>query len=189
MIPLHCGFCGKGPFPTQAGLNKHISQTSSCHHASQKEFGNYLTNAWRERARIPGSLSQDEVSTPPSGDPSVDVEGTQMLEDDINPFGAENDVHTPATQAVERVHDAQAPPSDIVFVEPFPEEAKAGAIWGKARPNFQVFCDKGLGNTDWSPFEDEEEWVLAEWMIQNIGQKQTDTFLKLPIVSEYSFQG
>ena len=33
------------------------------------------------------------------------------------------------------------------------------------------------------PFEDEDEWQLAKRLIQNIGQKQTDVFLKLPIVS------
>ena len=31
------------------------------------------------------------------------------------------------------------------------------------------------------PFEDEEEWQLAEWLIQNVSQRQMDNFLKLPI--------
>jgi hypothetical protein len=35
----------------------------------------------------------------------------------------------------------------------------------------------------WGPFKDEKEWWLAKWLITNIGQKQTDKFLKLPIVS------
>jgi hypothetical protein len=37
-------------------------------------------------------------------------------------------------------------------------------------------------SSHWGPFENEEEWGLAEWLIRNVGQKQTDTFLKLPIV-------
>ncbi|KAG1779091.1 hypothetical protein EV702DRAFT_1178629 [Suillus placidus] len=33
----------------------------------------------------------------------------------------------------------------------------------------------------WSPFEDTEEWDLAQWLIKNLGQTRTDEFLKLPI--------
>ncbi|KAG1861276.1 hypothetical protein F4604DRAFT_1882477 [Suillus subluteus] len=33
----------------------------------------------------------------------------------------------------------------------------------------------------WSPFEDAEEWDLAEWLVKNLGQTRTDEFLKLPI--------
>ncbi|KAG1872229.1 hypothetical protein F4604DRAFT_1881036 [Suillus subluteus] len=35
----------------------------------------------------------------------------------------------------------------------------------------------------WGPFKDEEEWQLAKWLIQNVGQNQTDKFLKLPIIT------
>jgi hypothetical protein len=28
-----------------------------------------------------------------------------------------------------------------------------------------------------------EEWSLAQWLVKNLGQTQTDEFLKLPIVS------
>jgi hypothetical protein len=159
MIPLHCGFCGKGPFPTQAGLNKHISQTKSCHRASQDDIRVYLTNARHERGHTPDSSTQDENPTPAYGNPSVEMEGMRTLDDDINVFGAEIDLDTPVVQRVERddddedhTRDTQAFASDIVFVEPFPEDAKAGAIWGKAKPNFQVLRDRGLGDTDWRPF-------------------------------------
>jgi hypothetical protein len=44
---------------------------------------------------------------------------------------------------------------------------------------------KENGTSKWGPFEDQEEWELAEWLSKNVGQKQTDAFLKLNIVSTY----
>ncbi|KAG2113682.1 hypothetical protein DEU56DRAFT_874333 [Suillus clintonianus] len=38
----------------------------------------------------------------------------------------------------------------------------------------------------WGPFDDEEEWELAKWLIQNVGQNQTDKFLKLPIIQNHA---
>jgi len=35
----------------------------------------------------------------------------------------------------------------------------------------------------WEPFESEEEWELASWLLKNVSQKSTDDYLKLPIVS------
>ena len=77
MAPLHCRFCGKGPFPTQAGLNKHVSQAKSCHRASQDEFGAYVENVWYERIPTPGSSTLDELSTAPSGGLFTDIEDVQ----------------------------------------------------------------------------------------------------------------
>lgn len=192
MAPLHCGFCGKGPFPTQAGLNKHVSQAKSCHRASQDEFGTYVENVWYERIPTPGPSTPDELSTTPSGSLFTDIEDTQGLDDNINIIGTGRDSYSPVGQTGEEVPDdehnahhthIQAPASDVVFVEPFPEDAMAGAIWGKATPKFQVLWEEHLdGASKWSPFKDEEEWVLAEWLIKNVGQKQTNAFLKLPIV-------
>lgn len=34
------------------------------------------------------------------------------------------------------------------------------------------------------PFADREEWGLAEWLIRNVNQQETDEFLRLPIVSQ-----
>ena len=41
------------------------------------------------------------------------------------------------------------------------------------------------GKNPWDPFVNKEEWDLTMWLIKNVGQKLTDEFLKLPIVSEF----
>ncbi|KAG0691485.1 hypothetical protein DFH29DRAFT_779952, partial [Suillus ampliporus] len=40
------------------------------------------------------------------------------------------------------------------------------------------------GEEPWAPFENAEEWSLAQWLVKNLGQTQTDEYLKLPIVNE-----
>jgi len=42
---------------------------------------------------------------------------------------------------------------------------------------------RAKGEDPWAPFEDKEEWGLAQWLMLNVGQNVTDKFLKLPIVS------
>lgn len=75
------------------------------------------------------------------------------------------------------------------YIEKFPEEYLAGATWGNCKPLYEYLDEKQKreGGSRWGPFKDEDEWQLAEWLIQNVGQKQTDLFLKLPIVSFISF--
>ena len=75
------------------------------------------------------------------------------------------------------------------YIEIFPEEYLAGAMWGNCKPLYEYLDEeqKREGCSRWSPFEDENEWRLADWLIRNVGQKQTDICLKLPIVSFFLF--
>ena len=75
-----------------------------------------------------------------------------------------------------------------VYIENYPEEYRAGASWGQCKSLFECLDEeqKKVGGSRWGPFEDKDEWQLAEWLIRNVGQKKTDTFLKLPIVSFFS---
>ncbi|KAG1811778.1 uncharacterized protein BJ212DRAFT_1483508 [Suillus subaureus] len=42
------------------------------------------------------------------------------------------------------------------------------------------------GEDPWLPFEDVEEWDLAQWLVKNLGQTWTNKFLKLPITQNRS---
>ncbi|KAG1883656.1 hypothetical protein F4604DRAFT_1878919 [Suillus subluteus] len=42
------------------------------------------------------------------------------------------------------------------------------------------------GKGMWGPFQDEDEWELAKWLIQNVDQNQTDKFLRLPIIKDWT---
>ena len=40
------------------------------------------------------------------------------------------------------------------------------------------------GDSKWAPFQDEDEWELAQYLMKNLGQMKIDEFLKLSSVSK-----
>ncbi|KAJ7288109.1 hypothetical protein C8J57DRAFT_1027371, partial [Mycena rebaudengoi] len=78
---------------------------------------------------------------------------------------------------VEEVED-----EDDCWAQNFPEAAQAGAAYEACRTQFEKLRDeqKGAGKSPWSPFESEDQWELARWlMMAGISLKKTDAFLKL----------
>lgn len=174
-----CEFCGKGPFPTHAGLSKHIQRTSACRESSKKELEQYIANI--QQATNPHIFIESLHA--PDSDPNPDLNPTIIdaeidASDSITSLG-------PTVEDVPRNPLHPRIPGNTYFIETYPAEARAGAAWGTGTPKFQAI-HKEIGK-DWGPFEDEDEWQMAEWLIKNVGQTQTDKFLKLPIVSRFSW--
>lgn len=70
------------------------------------------------------------------------------------------------------------------WIHPFPD---AGRTFGvRARTNLEAIRDEQIlkGEEVLGPFESDEEWQLAKWLIKNVGHNQADEFLRLPIVSD-----
>jgi hypothetical protein len=88
----------------------------------------------------------------------------------------------PYRTTIEEIPDEDAHSES--HIEYFPEDRKAGAGWGYDVPLFESIRreQEESGTSQWGPFNSKEEWELAEWLIRNVGQKQTDAFLKLSIV-------
>jgi len=121
-----------------------------------------------------------------------------QLEEEAIQVAEENELPPPPPQPDEPQPWPQHAPVDVPinekvnsesegvrYIEYFPKENLAGATYGRCKPLYASLDEeqKRVGHSRWAPFEDEEEWQLAEWLIHNVGQKQTDNFLKLPIVS------
>jgi hypothetical protein len=70
------------------------------------------------------------------------------------------------------------------YIEPYPGEAGQGMRTSKTRFEEWLRQQEIEGKKPWEPFASKEEWDLTRWLIKNVGQKSTDDFLKLPIVSE-----
>jgi hypothetical protein len=90
---------------------------------------------------------------------------------------------TPDRRArVEEIEDEEAGVQNR-WIEDFPGNT------GKQGDQVQSYFEKlhaeqqRQGLSPWTPFQDEEEWELAQWLMLNVGQNATDKFLKLPIVS------
>jgi len=75
------------------------------------------------------------------------------------------------------------------YIKEFPANLGAGAVWGDEVPFFEKIRQEQVenGSSRWGPFEDQDEWELAQWLIRNIGQNQIDAFLNLNIVSTHRF--
>ena len=70
------------------------------------------------------------------------------------------------------------------WVEDYPRPA---GVAGQPAPSYFVEIraqQMRNGEDPWAPFDDQEEWELAQWLMLNVGQNATDKFLKLPIVSD-----
>ncbi|KAI6106269.1 hypothetical protein EDD16DRAFT_1491001 [Pisolithus croceorrhizus] len=60
-------------------------------------------------------------------------------------------------------------------------------VLGKGETAFNKMkkVQDSLGGSTYSPFEDRDEWELAQWLINNINQWVTDEFLKLQVVGDH----
>lgn len=194
-----CGFCGTGPFRSDSGLRRHITQVAACRGASQHDLTEYLSNVW--------SRHIDDVQ--PRLDPldanlqvPMDIDD-ETLDDDIAAASAALQDLPTASSSVATIQPPSPPHSrnrdtcaidghnstrlhgSPEYIECFPLTYKAGAGWKPTQdvyPIFDALCHRQEKDT-YAPFQDRNEWELAQWLIKNVGQTQTEAFLKLPIVS------
>jgi hypothetical protein len=192
----YCGYCGKGPFPTQGGLNKHIGRSKDCQEKNRLAFKSYTSTLWTNAP----DASNDLPSSPPPPPDETPGDQVEDLEHDL--LTVEQNFSLDSTSEMSLadlpVSNTKHPQRNIPeeeetresgnYFEEYPTERKAGAAWGKDQPSFvQIQREQQENSTSkWGSFKDQEEWELAEWLSKNVGQKQTDAFLKLNIVSTYS---
>ncbi|KAF7328359.1 hypothetical protein MVEN_02551500 [Mycena venus] len=125
-------------------------------------------------------LSDDEDED----DPNLSADPPQTNDSPIgSPLPAESELASHARKrqraTVEEVED-----EDERYVQDFPEDFKAGKAGDECKTYFETLRDeqKARGNAPWYPFESEEEWELAHWlMTSGLSQKKTDNYLKLKV--------
>ena len=182
-----CGFCGKGPFSASSRLNKHITNSENCNKAARQKWDTYAKKIWDD-PRPPSStpiLENDEPPHPPDDALEEDIQG---LEDvtvsrvpEIAPLELEHRRSTLDDTEEEVLETAH-------YIQEFTTNLCAGAVLEEEVPFFEKIRHEQIlnGSSSWGPFDDEDDWQLAEWLIRNIGQNQIDTFLNLRIVGDWS---
>lgn len=73
------------------------------------------------------------------------------------------------------------------WIEDYPGDA--GRAEGAAETSFELHdkARKAAGDALWAPFEDEQEWQLAHWLVTSgLTQTNIEKFLKLDIVSTWA---
>lgn len=167
--PKRCPFCLKA-FATQRAVNQHISASKFC----LKEWHKSIV---RKRYN---PLKRKRTNSPEPGLPVVDdVNFNDNFNRDDTP---EPRQRTPSQHS--DVDDADDKKDlDERFIEPFP--GRAGEALRHEKTCFENLqqTHQLKGETPWAPFANREEWGLAEWLMRNVGQKSTDEYLQLPIVS------
>jgi hypothetical protein len=136
----------------------------------------------------PPVLDDDEVANVPDIALENDL---QVLEDDIGDArGGEPDnppdIGIPPEVNV-TVNNPDKGRTSTFYIVEFPENLGAGAVLGEDVPLFERIWREQQENQSsrWGPFEDKDEWELAQWLVRNVGHKQTNDFLNLKIVSSH----
>jgi hypothetical protein len=103
----------------------------------------------------------------------------------------DNSELVPANDAVDdrrkrpRATVEDAEDEDDSWIQPCPPEREAGAILGACKTRFEKMLEeqRKKGHAPWEPFESEDEWELARWlMTAGLSNKKTDEYLKLKTV-------
>jgi hypothetical protein len=186
----HCGFCGK-KFPITSGVKKHLAKLGT---ACALKFEASLLRLSAV------NVSTDEVEDEPDvNEPSAAVELDAMDIDVAVPesepapetAAPEDPPRQSARPTVEDVEDEGDAPSSTYpgierFIEDFPEPA--AAILGVRETVFEKWKreERETGRSMYHPFEDEEDWEMAEMMQKQMGQNAIDAFLKLGKVRSHA---
>jgi hypothetical protein len=160
VLPKRCQFCQKA-FATQRAINQHISASKIClkgwHKNIVKKNDNPLK---RRRTDSPEPSLDNDDNFDPSPEPRQGTPSQHVNADDDDEAG-----------------DNQR------FIEPFP--GVAGEALRQEKTRFEILeqTHQLEGGNPWAPFANKAEWGLVEWLMKNVGQKSTDEYLRLPIVS------
>jgi len=169
-----CSYCSR-PFPTTKGLHSHQAQDLVCrqkraedqerifHHLSRNENPNLV----HASASNPTSLPTETLSHDPM---QIDI--------DLEAAASAQELPPNQPKPAQKCSTYQVPP---------PSHLRAGESKGRAETIFERIRrqQQQRGHGVYGQFQTAEDWDLAKWLIKNVGQNATDSFLKLPIVSTF----
>jgi hypothetical protein len=201
-ITHKCAYC-PARLATAQGLHSHIVQSKRCR-ATRARHETSIVDSDSESSNLNTQLGGDvnlQIDTPfdgpPSGydsnsppfvelDPPVDEPPPLALEEET--LEEERPTRESRHATVEVVEDEDDDiTKDSRFIEDFPEPSGLPHSADKIQlSDFEHHLNeqKKAGDAPWAPFETEDEWELARWlMTSGVSQTKIDSFLKLNKVS------
>jgi hypothetical protein len=178
-----CTYCLKR-FPTESAVSRHVQATLTCREGWIKDL---KANPTEKRAETVIATSA------PGNDASQFQEDFPL--DFIQPsFEGDETASVDHPVKRRRLDQTRVDPEDLKnnrsdtkerYVESYPRNAGTPVSPCPAPTWFETLRDTQHRESEnrWSPFLDEKEWHLALWLLNNVGHKAMDDFLKLPIVS------
>lgn len=210
-MPYHCNYCEKINIPTLRGLRLHLTQAPGCQVLARKALRRHTrsdsdTESNSNRSPTPDSPKSDETNQ----DIEMDSEDSPIHQ--YSPSGSLRSIRSVASNGDDEMYDmpipsaegwqpprprelprpqpgsriVEVPDEDDVgvqrWVEDFPRPA--GTPQSRSQGYFAKIRDsqKREGLAPWAPYADMDEWELAHWLMKNVGQNETDKFLRLKIV-------
>jgi hypothetical protein len=148
---IFCGFCGKGPFPATSALNKHIRNSVKCNETERQKWSAFAKEKWKTK---PGPSDIDQLRQVSPTVPDITFEDDILcLEDDLEEFRVgeaedelpqRDELGLPLPEplmrplvTVENGDDRTNEFDSTFFVEEFPADLGAGAVWGEDIPFFE----------------------------------------------------
>lgn len=176
-----CSYCRKD-VPTIKGLRSHISQRQGCRDVLRRLAKQQLP---KEKSTHSGESNQL--------DDDIQMEADDLPMFEPNSGGDEEQGEPESVTPNRRTHMEEVEDEEAGgfrrYVEDYGNDVDdAGKAFKEGQSQFSQWreAQNKAGHEPWAPFDDLEEWDLAQWLLLNAGQNATDKFLKLPIVSSSS---
>ncbi|KAI6023988.1 hypothetical protein BKA83DRAFT_4125394 [Pisolithus microcarpus] len=193
-MPSHCCDCCLKPILTLAGVKQHITQSAAC----QQQW-NWVLKCMASVASVDDNQIGDELDDAPGmvSDWYDESDGNNSGHDNLNihkgplvqqlwTYAEPKPIYPPSRCAsvADDVEDGPALTNRGCFVKQY--MGAAAHILG-SRPTVYEVMEKAENTSSggqWAPFQNEEEWELACFLMKNVGQMRIDDFLKLSLVCQ-----
>ncbi|KAG1722534.1 uncharacterized protein EDB91DRAFT_1256001 [Suillus paluster] len=155
-----CVFCGKVT-ATHEGLKRHVVGHPECR---------------RQWASMIEEVEAENLDNAPD----VDFPHQDAAPGHVHPCPSPDTDNNPVLGKTRRVtveevedEDGMLFPNNERYFKPQPD---AGWALHEGETSFERYraYQEEEGEDPWSPFEDAEEWDLAQWLVKNLGQARTD---------------
>ncbi|GJE90519.1 hypothetical protein PsYK624_066590 [Phanerochaete sordida] len=180
--------------PTEQGLASHIEQKAACRAA----FDKHLEEKAREllaALRVEEAGINEDVPLAkrhrPTDSPLLEPLPNSLADlepDDFLQLPSEHEPHSKRARVEDVPEDEEEEiEAGGIPLDPFVRRhPTAGATYGKCFNLFETLhrdrVKEGFGKNPWAPFEDEDEWKLAKFLLMSgMNQGDIDDYLKLNI--------
>ncbi|KAI6039427.1 hypothetical protein EDC04DRAFT_2895221 [Pisolithus marmoratus] len=187
----HCDYCLK-PITTLAGIKQHISQSTTCQQqwnqvlehmadvAVSADNDHQMDNRLDNTPGIPSDWYNESDGSDAGGDIFSIEEG--LLVQQLWAVAPKPDPESRHTSVEDDIEDGTSPANAGHFVKQY--TGIAAQIFSSWPTVFEEMEKAEYKNcrSQWSPFQSEEEWDLAHFLMKNVGQMKIDEFLTLSLI-------
>ena len=161
-------------------MKRHLAATPKCKEGWEKEILDLPSDS--------GTIMESRLSHLASSANETGID-EPILWEDLHAFVPEASpepapAEAAASDDVDSLHARKNPDTKSRrFVEVYPGPVAIPV--GQGKNKFQLIYERQLneGRNMYSPFANDQEWELAQWLSRRVGQKGIDEYLKLSMVS------